>query len=229
MGGASHDTLERVETPEGIGLALEPAGAAVRAAAWAMDAGIRYGILVGVITALTPFGLVGKGLWLLAAFFLEWLYPFWFEARRDGQTPGKRRMGIRVVQGDGVPLTWARSALRNVLRAVDVLPFGYGVGLVSATVDKRFRRLGDLVADSVVVHVPTGTRAPHLSQAIPDPPPFALKPHEQRALLDFSERIPTLPSARAEEIARQAEPLTAGSDKPVARLQGIARWLAGGG
>ena len=70
----------------------------------------------------------------------------------DGQTPGKRVAGIRVVKESGRPADGAAVLLRNLLRAVDMLPFGYAVGIICMMLNRQSRRLGDFVAGTVVVH-----------------------------------------------------------------------------
>ena len=46
-----------------------------------------------------------------------------------GRTPGKRASGIRVVGPGGRPITFARSAVRNLLRLIDILLGFYAVGM----------------------------------------------------------------------------------------------------
>ena len=89
------DTTRRVATPEGIELTLRLAGPVPRALAWAADfasAGSCCWLAVDHAGAL---GRSGVGVVLLAAFFLEWLFPAWFEALWNGPTPGKRLLGLR--------------------------------------------------------------------------------------------------------------------------------------
>src|SRR3546814_4544908 len=77
----------------------------------------------------------------VVAFLLLWAYPVVFEAMFNGQTPGKRAMELRVVSADGAPVGWLASIVRNLLRAVDALPVGYGFGLVASLADPHGRRL----------------------------------------------------------------------------------------
>src|SRR3546814_2568230 len=78
-------------------------------------------------------------------------YPVVFEAMFNGQTPGKRAMELRVVSADGAPVGWLASIVRNLLRAVDALPVGYGFGLVASLADPHGRRLGDMVASTLEI------------------------------------------------------------------------------
>jgi uncharacterized RDD family membrane protein YckC len=224
------DTTRRVATPEGIELTLRLAGPVPRALAWAIDLAIRAALL-GVIAMLAgAFGRAGVGVILLAAFFVEWLLPAWFEAAWNGQTPGKRAMGLAVLNDDGTPLRWPGALTRNLLRAVDFLPVLYGVGLVAMLCNRDFKRLGDLAAGTVVVYATEkATTARKLPEAAPIAPPVALDLDEQRALLDLAERSPTLTQERFEELAGLPRPLVGDLDggRAAARLLGMASHIAG--
>ena len=75
-----------------------------------------------------------------------------FEAFWNGQTPGKRIIGIRVIKTSGLPLGFVDSVVRNLVRFVDWLPWFYGVGLLVMFVSPRPRRLGDYAAGTLVIH-----------------------------------------------------------------------------
>src|SRR5262249_33255826 len=95
--------------------------------------------------------------WLLAVFGLVafaflWGYYIFFEMAWNGQSPGKRWVGLRVMRLDGTPLTLSESIIRNLVRLVDFLPAYYGVGVVAMFISSQSRRLGDLAAGTVVVH-----------------------------------------------------------------------------
>ncbi len=224
------DTTRRVATPEGIELTLRLAGPVPRALAWAIDLAIRAALL-GVIAMLAgAFGRAGVGVILLAAFFVEWLLPAWFEAAWNGQTPGKRAMGLAVLNDDGTPLRWPGALTRNLLRAVDFLPVLYGVGLVAMLCNRDFKRLGDLAAGTVVVYsTEKATAARKLPEAAPIAPPVALDLDEQRALLDLAERSQTLTEERFEELAGLPRPLVGDLEgsRAAARLLGMASHIAG--
>ena len=228
------DTRTAVETPEGVELAFSPAGPAARALAYAMDLAIR-GVAYLVLAILLAFlGQAGQGLFLIALFLLEWFYPVAFEVLADGQTPGKRLLGLRVIRADGAPIGWSRSTVRSLVSFVDFLPFRFAAGLVTTLVTGRHQRLGDLAAGTVVVHldpVAAAARgiAPGPGGATPFPAPAEpLSLIEQQAVMGFAERAPGLTGARARELADLLEPLTgARGDQGVARLQALARTLRG--
>jgi uncharacterized RDD family membrane protein YckC len=224
------DTTRRVATPEGIELTLRLAGPVPRALAWAVDLAIRIGIVLVVMMGAAQLGRAGWGVVLLAAFFVEWLLPAWFEAVWGGQTPGKRLFGIAVLNDDGTPLRWPGALTRNLLRAVDFLPLLYGIGLVAMLLNRDFKRLGDLAAGTVVVYHSRETEpARKIPEAAPIPPPVALDLDEQRAVLELAERSTSLTRERFEELAELPRPLVGRLEREhaAARLLGMANYLAG--
>jgi uncharacterized RDD family membrane protein YckC len=156
---ASLDTLS-VETPESVAFAYELAGPASRGAALIVDTALLgliiavealAFVLVGTLAAnedLVPW-LIGVG--VVAAFGTYWGYYVWGEVMRNGRTPGKRALGIRVVRDDGSRLGVLDSIIRNLIRIVDMMPGYYAVGLVCMLLSRTNKRLGDMAAGTVVV------------------------------------------------------------------------------
>lgn len=224
------DTVRRVATPEGCELSLRIAGPTVRARAWLVDFVIRLLIFAAAAMALAYFGRFGSGLALLLAFILEWLYPVVFEVYSRGATPGKKMSNLVVLHDDGTPVGWGASFARNTLRFVDFLPFAYACGLLTMWLNQDSKRLGDLLAGTVVVYR-SETPAALIRDDFHDAeiPPFPLTLAEQRALLEYRQRAATLTAARADELAELALPLTEGMrpDAAKARLFRIANALLG--
>src|SRR6187402_2694701 len=125
------DTLRDVETPEGVALQLRCAGVVPRALAWLLDLMVRVAGIAAVSAVLGLLGGAGVGAGLVLIFLMYWGYPIAFEVWRDGQTPGKRAFGLKVVSDNGTPVTWLPSVVRNLLRTVDMLPALYGFGVAS--------------------------------------------------------------------------------------------------
>ena len=222
------DTLRRVETPEGVTLELRVAGLVPRAAAWLADAVFRF-LLLGVLSTIA--GLTGRtlaGPMLIGVFLILWFYPVLFETLNQGRTPGKSIMGLRVVNQNALPVGWLPSLIRNLLRVVDMFPILYGFGLVSMLLDRDFRRLGDRVAGTLVVH-DARPRAPTPIQATGAlMPPQPLRAEEQTAVLAFAERMGYLTEERQMELAEICEPLTGYSGGvSVKRLLAYANWILG--
>ncbi len=222
------DTLHHLETPEGIELNLRVAGLVARALAWGVDGLIRYGALWGLLMVLMLLGEGGFGLWLIALFLTEWLYPALFEVYAGGATPGKKALGLKVIHTNGTPVDWPAALIRNLLRAVDFLPLFYGFGLVALLSNRNFQRLGDLAAGTLVIYRDLPNSAPHWPPGPVLPPPFPLNPADQQLLIDFAERSATLNPDRQAELADVLAGHTGRYGVAgVERLRAYARWLTG--
>ncbi len=221
------DTVHAVQTPEGVDLALRVAGPVPRALAWGVDTLLQGGIAIALQIALAGFAGFGIGLYLIGLFALLWFYPVLFEVRAHGQTPGKRMLGLRVVQENGTPVGWSASVLRNFLLVADFLPLFYLAGLVSMSVDSSFRRLGDLAAGTLVIYADAPRlRVTRIPDVTPLAPPFPLTLEEQGAVIAFAERAASVSPERAAELAAIPRSL-AGGDQPGARLIAQAAYLVG--
>jgi uncharacterized RDD family membrane protein YckC/uncharacterized membrane protein SpoIIM required for sporulation len=147
-----------IETPEQVVLSYTVAGIGSRTVAALIDYGICVALFFAIWIALDAFLTVrGSAPWVTAlliigGFTVIWGYYVLFEALWDGQTPGKRRMGLRVVRDGGYSITFSASAVRNLVRAIDMqpLPF-YGVGILSVLLSRSGKRLGDYAAGTFVV------------------------------------------------------------------------------
>jgi uncharacterized RDD family membrane protein YckC len=157
-----------IDTPEQVALELPVAGVGSRFLALAVDTVIQallYLVLVLGLGLIAGLALGRRGSLLrplgqawapavigLLLFCVYWGYFAAFEIAWQGQTPGKRVAGIRVIKDSGRPADAASIVLRNLLRVVDVLPAMYAVGVLSMLVTRHARRIGDLVAGTLVVH-----------------------------------------------------------------------------
>lgn len=226
------DTLHRIETPEGVDFEVHLAGPVARMLAAIIDLLIRGVAAFGVALPLAMLDELGSGLLLLVLFVLEWGYPIYFEMYKDGSTPGKKMMGLQVLDADATPVSWRGSVLRNLLRAADFLPFGYAVGIITMASTGRFQRLGDLAGDTVVCYR-RKQQAASFGQ-LPDVEAVAttenLTLEEQKAIVQYAERSQRWNYSRNAELARIVDPLT-GTQSPqegVRFLQGLANWIAKG-
>ncbi|WP_347901683.1 RDD family protein [Pseudomonas purpurea] len=222
------DTGYKVETPEGVDLPLRPAGLMPRALAFSIDLAFR-GLILGLLfIALVSLGELGLGLGSILLLVVSWLYMVLFEVLNQGRSPGKQIMGLRVVRDDGTPIDWGPSLTRNLLRFVDMLPFGYFFGALSCLQHPTFKRLGDLAAGTLVIYREQPLTRPKLPAAQARHAPFALSLIEQRAILGFAERQSELSADRVSELAALlAGPLKVPAAQAVTELNGIARGLLG--
>lgn len=194
-----------VETPEHVILDYEIAGLGSRTLAAAADWLIV--IVLGLAATLS------LGLWknaastwfaavlVLVLFAIVWMYFTCFEGLRHGQTPGKRSLGIRVIRDTGHAVTFGDAAARNLLLPVDL--FGM-LGLFLIAIHPRAKRLGDMVAGTVVVRDhPTQVRdtppAPEPDESLGAP---ELADEEFRLLREFVARAPELPPDVRARLAR---------------------------
>jgi uncharacterized RDD family membrane protein YckC len=212
-------SLLTIETPEHVPIALEPAGAGSRFLAVLVDAAITMGLSLAIVwgtAKLLPRGVV-EALFVTTSFVLTWGWHLWFETRGRGQTPGKRMLSLRVIDARGLPVSLHQSLARNIVRTVDFLPAFYGIGAVISLLDGRRRRLGDIVASTLVIReaqplagsaLPAGQRRHNTLRT-----PRALRAIRHRVSLDEREfllrlclRAPKLsPAARydlMEDVAR---------------------------
>ena len=228
------DTLQAVELAEGIEIRLRMAGPMLRAGAYAIDFLIRGAVLAvgGIAVAFAGIAIGGNiagGVMLLAWFLMDWLYPVFFEAGKRGATPGKRVLGLRVVQATGSPITFGQAVVRNFLRFIDGMPFfTYAFGITSCLATKRFQRLGDLAAGTVVIYdrlasMPVIATPPPI---VAVPLPVGLTANEMRALTLFRERAGLWSEGRRLEIADQASALSGATGMAgVNRLLAMAHWV----
>ncbi len=189
-----HAKLARqLVTPEGIPLTFTLAGAGDRAAGFVLDVLIQFAALVVVGLAMSFAGAGGallKPIEIVLAFLILNFYFAFFEIRWQGQTPGKRRVGIRVIDARGGQLETSAVLARNLVRELEVwtpLRFlllnrtlwpdapGWAIVLAIAWTfvfmlmplfNKDKLRVGDLVAGTRVVMQPKTVLVPDLvSQA----------------------------------------------------------------
>ena len=147
-----------IKTPEGVTFGLPLASPLPRMVAWMLDSAIILAVTLGLVKIIAVVGWlapdVGQALrimgWLAVStgygMVLEW---FW-----RGQTLGKKLLRLRVVDAQGLRLQFYQVFLRNVLRAVDSLPFLYLLGGVVCVLSPRYQRLGDMAAGTVVIRMP---------------------------------------------------------------------------
>lgn len=144
-----------IRTPEGVTFRLTPAGIVTRAFAWIIDFAAVLVIVFAVSAVIQLVAVVSEDfsgfLGIVAYFVLSTGYAITLEWVWRGQTLGKRIFGLRVIDAAGLRLTFSQIAIRNLLRAADMLPSLYLVGGTAALVTRHHQRLGDIAANTVVV------------------------------------------------------------------------------
>lgn len=223
------DTLQKIETPEGVELNLRPAGPFPRLLAWLIDSLVKTAIFVVVAIVLASVGSFFTGILFIVLFFLLWGYNVVFEVLNNGATPGKLALRLQVVYDNGAPVGWPGSILRNFLRVVDFLPGLYALGLAACLTNARFQRFGDTAAGTVVAYRDSDVQPVARAQApLAKPLRVPLSRDEQRAVMQFGERADQLSQERCVELAAILRPLTGlDGENAVDRLRAHANWLGG--
>lgn len=227
------DTTREIEVPEGVELSLAVAGLVSRSLAFMIDLLVRWMGLAAVSGLLGYLGNFGAGIFFILVFLVEWFYPVLFEVFNQGQTIGKKSMGIMVINDDGTPIDWSSSIVRNLLRFADFLPIFFGFGIISMLLNKDFKRLGDLAAGTLVVHRRSIKEEKLTYEQDGLAPKIPLTLEEQSAIISFAERSQRMSEGRTHELAgylspwldqdkTKKEPLDAAK-----LLKRIAKWLRG--
>jgi uncharacterized RDD family membrane protein YckC len=203
-----------VETPEQVDLRFPVAGIGSRFLAALTDTliiAVAYLLLI-LLAYVTTVGKTGSDAvdrqsstaqnWWVAGFILInfimiWGYFALFEAFWNGQTPGKRLLKIRVIKDSGRSITLFEAMARNLVRVVDYLPGLYLVGVIAMLCNRSQKRLGDMVAGTIVVHERTDeqplltssthnsrTFTAHLYPEAPTPQRFELPQRQVAAAAD---------------------------------------------
>ena len=176
-----------IETPENVTFGYEVAGIGNRFIGALIDTTIVFGLLILLgIAVLMLIGVWDSGfsgdlndsdwltglliaLYALLNFIIFWGYYIFFEWFWNGQTPGKKVAKTRVVRLDGNPAAPMQVVVRNLVRVIDFMPSGYGIGLVTMFCNRQSRRLGDFAAGTLVVKDQGELRLEHL--LAPNVPP----------------------------------------------------------
>lgn len=203
-----------ISAPEGIELHIVLAGAASRYIAGIIDLFLELLLIVVAAIVFTNFpgGGVGVALLVMVIFAAVFLYDVLFELLAAGRTPGKRLTHLRVVRTGGGPVDFPASAVRTLMRVIDILPAAYLVGVISILLTKRNQRLGDLAAGTLVIREPRARRRAESADgddaaavAPPDWDVSAITVEELAAVRRFLERRSQLDRDARAELALRLE------------------------
>lgn len=213
------DRRVEVETPELVGVSYTLADLGSRFSALLIDVLILFVVLIAtMIVGSTLLGTISSSLgrfgdWmissglailLLAQFLIFWGYFIGFEAFRDGQTPGKRKLGLRVVRDGGYPLDLRGATVRNLLRLVDSFPPPtWLVGGMVMMLHPKTKRLGDLAAGTIVVRERGEPALPETHSAAGAAGPPQLRDEAYEMVARYVRRRDELPLSARTRIAGQ--------------------------
>jgi uncharacterized RDD family membrane protein YckC len=154
-----------IKTPEYVSIQFKLAGLGSRAAALIIDqlillvANVLIFVILYFVTKDVPYipfwhqlESLPLAIAIIAIFVINWGYFFVLEFFSGGKTVGKRAMGIRVIQENGHSITLLSSFIRNLLRIIDSLPASNLLGMLMIFFHSKHKRIGDIVAGTIVVH-----------------------------------------------------------------------------
>ncbi|MBD2043047.1 RDD family protein [Microcoleus sp. FACHB-672] len=149
-------------------------------------------------------------IWILITFFIYVGYFVFFETLWQGQTPGKRFAGIRVIRDDGRTVGLQQATLRALLRPVDDTLF---IGAVLIMLTRREKRLGDMAAGTVVIQAdravaparfPISEPAQQLAEQLPYLANLpALLPDDFAVIREYLQRRSAMEPKAKSELSRQ--------------------------
>ena len=227
------DTDLVVATPERVSFDYQVAGLGTRGIAQTLDLLILFGVLAAVyffaiFISASGMDTVAILIAILGSFVVVFGYHWACEAFWSGQTIGKKVFRLRAVGDRGEPMTFFQAGIRNIVRLVDFLPYGYGVGLVVLFINGRGKRLGDLAAGTIVVKDSDALALWQIPGGRPtDPPPPApapsapvvvapatpgelalrrLDPELRRFVTSYARRRPELPPPLRAQLAGSVQP-----------------------
>jgi uncharacterized RDD family membrane protein YckC len=144
-----------IQTPEGVSFHLPLAGPVSRSLAWMLDACCVLVAYQAANVLISLMGIISSDISLAFAtvtfFIIRTGYGIIMEWYWQGQTIGKRFLGLRVMDLNGLRLQPSQIIIRNLLRAVDSLPLFYLVGGLACLATVNGQRLGDLAANTIVI------------------------------------------------------------------------------
>lgn len=155
-----------IVTPENIELEYELANLGSRLVGAVIDHMFQGGIIsiLFIILILSYPDITLKNLYeiflstfaaiiIILVFLVTFGYFIFFETIWSGQTPGKRFADIQVIRDNGEPIRFTEALLRNIFRTVDFLLFYYQLGIILVLFHQKHKRVGDIVANTIVVKV----------------------------------------------------------------------------
>ncbi|MBB5830931.1 RDD family protein [Brachybacterium aquaticum] len=174
---SSSQDRDALITGDAVLLDLRPASFAVRMVSAALDGVLQIGLLVGGALAVVwvaersgmDDGFIAAGV-LLSSILAYVGYPVLCELLLHGKSVGRLVMGTRVVRDDGGPVHVRQSVLRAVMAMLEIWSTSGAIALTCSVIDRRSRRLGDLLAGTMVIQERMRTLEPQRTEV-----PYALR------------------------------------------------------
>jgi uncharacterized RDD family membrane protein YckC len=213
MASAEYSVL----TPERVSLQYDIAGIGSRGAAAIVDTAIQLVAVVVFFFGVSAAAVVGAsvgirgdgltvllfGLIVLALFVITAGYFMVFEILWNGQTPGKRLVGVRVIRENGYPIRPVDAVIRNLVRIVDWLPATYGIGVLTMLLNRRSKRLGDFASGTIVIREGARGATAAMIPTVTASRGYTLTNSDATLVRDFLTRRVTMNSQARSDLARR--------------------------
>ena len=164
-------------TGEAVALDLRPAALPSRVVAGLVDVLGQLVVLLVVAGLATAVSLdvsdaAAQALTIVVLVTVLIVYPVTFETLLRGRTPGKAALGLRVVRDDGGPIGFRHAFVRALAGAFLERPgvTGFVAGVATSLLNPQGKRLGDLLAGTVVVQERVAVKGGAVATL---PPPLA--------------------------------------------------------
>jgi len=211
------DTVIRIVTPENIAFTYQLASLSQRAIAYCIDLMVIAFLELLIVCLLLfmvsfldlPTGFA-VAIMFITVFLLYWFLGAFFETVWNGQTPGKRLLGIRVLSTEGQPINSFQAVVRNLLRLADLQPgMSGGVAFAIMLCNKQYQRFGDLLSGTMVIvdenthgrHELVKFKHPDIFRVTEMLPPIVLTSEMLKALALYVHRRKAISPRRREHIA----------------------------
>jgi hypothetical protein len=126
-----------------------------------------------------------------------------FEILWNGQTPGKRLVGVRVIRENGYPIRPVDAVIRNLVRIVDWLPATYGIGVLTMLLNRRSKRLGDFASGTIVIREAARGATAAMIPTVTASRGYTLTNSDATLVRDFLTRRVTMNSQARSDLARR--------------------------
>jgi uncharacterized RDD family membrane protein YckC len=210
-----------VPTAEAVAVRFELAGLGSRFLALAVDLAIQILVVIGVVIGLLLIGLLTRAggsihaapetlklgyafliaIAALASFVLFFGYFIAFELLWNGQSPGKKLLGLRVIRDGGFPVDAGASVIRNLVRVVEAGIVFYVVSAFVMLLSPENKRLGDMAAGTIVVRDDAAAIPVLATLSEEDGTNDGLDREDRALIVRYLARRPSLDAAASHEIA----------------------------
>jgi len=145
-----------VTTTQNVTIQYETAGFLWRFIAWLIDSSVLAVFFMMIVYVLFSFNLIKdtESAYIVIggiSFLVKYLYSLIIEIATNGQSIGKKIVGIMVIKLNGNALNTNDYLIRWAYRTVDFGMTAFSIGTISILMSEKNQRLGDMIANTTVI------------------------------------------------------------------------------